>query len=624
MSSGYTIVNTGTTIYSGFSFTNYLGNQHTIFLPPNVTYYLAGSGVTSPSVDLVLTNLGTLDGYLNWQSCCDGTDISVAVVTGSTLSPSGVFTNMGYVGNVNGVDYLYGCFKTQSISSTPNFTEYPVFASGTTYIDCNDCIANNQCDIEECCILLNVENFELNYYRSLYTQSIINGRQYYIFDNFAGETIILYWDLFLQAWFLNNLTTPETFNLGSYGFTTGYCPTNSALLIDDIILTNGFSAYVTTTSFVCSGCSPTYCITDTGLGYDDNFVSAGTYNGDTYWSGITNGDFIYFTTGGTWCLSSSLNGPCLLEGPYPCISTCPDLCDDYVFSGACPTPTPTPTVNCSVLDFTAIFDCEVVVSPTPTPTPSVTPTMTPTPSPSNPCGGVSLNVTITGYTPTPTATLTPTPTTTPQITRPCNVMGTVTFNTIDGELSCPFSKQFQDCFTNELFYTTNNIPLPSGGTISQNMVFKAYVNGVSRCVTFLGYNLLVIGVDSISLYDGPYSGACTSCTPDISPTPTPTITPTMTPTTSPTPTPSPATGYYVFRQCGNPTEYLIQTLAIPTFTPGDIFKTPANDYCWEFMYYSAVYPTLPLGSTFTYVTGSFFPSVGNTFFGSCVSCLASL
>ena len=107
MSSGYTIVNTASTIYSGFTFTNYLGNQHTIFLPPNVTYYIAGSGVTSPSVDLVLTNLGALDGYLNLQSCCDGTDISVAVVTGSTLSPSGVFTNMGYVGRVNGVFSLW-------------------------------------------------------------------------------------------------------------------------------------------------------------------------------------------------------------------------------------------------------------------------------------------------------------------------------------------------------------------------------------------------------------------------------------------------------------------------------------------------------------------------------------
>jgi hypothetical protein len=621
MSSGYTIVNTASTIYSGFTFTNYLGNQHTIFLPPNVTYYIAGLGVTSPSVDLVLTNLGTLDGYLNLQSCCDGTDISVAVVTGSTLSPSGVFTNMGYVGRANGVDYLYGCFKTQSISSTPNFTEYPVFASGSTYIDCNDCIANNQCDIEECCILLHVENFELNYYRSLFTESIINGRQYYIFDNFQGETIILYWDLFLQTWILNNLTTPETFDLGSYGFTTGYCPTNTTLLIDDTILTNGFSAYVTTTSFVCSGCSPTYCITDTGLGYDDNFVSAGTYNGDTYWSGITNGDFIYFTTGGTWCLSTTLGGFCLLEGPYPCNSSCPDLCDDYVFSGACPTPTPTPTVNCSVLDFSAIFDCEVTPTPSVTPTISTTPTMTPTPTPSDPCGGRALDATITGYTPTPTATLTPTPTLTPEVTRPCAISGTVTYNTINSTLVFPMSKQFQDCFNGVMYYTTSEVPLPSGGTIAVNNIFKADVNGVSRCISFVGMNLSIMGIDIIELFSGPLA-SCIVCTPDVTQTPTPTPTPSFTPTNTPTPTPSVMNGYYVYKQCGIE-KYIVQSIPGPTLNVGEVFINPSSlnfNNCWEYIGFYLFEPTLPLGSLITNYSGNLFPDYGFNYFNSCSEC----
>jgi hypothetical protein len=299
-----------------------------------------------------------------------------------------------------------------------------------------------------------------------------------------------------------------------------------------------------------------------------------------------------------------------------------------VFSGACPTPTPTPTVNCSVLDFNAIFDCEVTPTPSITPTISTTPTMTPTPSPSNPCGGRAIDVTISGYTPTPTATSTPTPTPTPQITRPCSVSGTVVFNTIDGQLKSPSSKQFQDCYTGEMYYTTNSIPLPSGGTINQFMIFKASVNGNSKCISFLGYNLDTIGVDSISLVTGPlgYSnvGQCSLCVPDVSPTPTATVTPSVTPTMTPTPTPSMLPGYYVYRQCGNPTEYVIQTLAIPTFTPNQVFKTIANDLCWEYMYYSSTYPTLPLGSTFTYVNGSFFPSSGNTFFNTCVDCLVSL
>jgi hypothetical protein len=632
MSSGYTIVNTGVTLYSGFTFTNYLGNTHNIILPPNVTYYLAGSGVTSPSVDLVLTNLGTLDGYLNLQGCCNGDDISVAVVTGSTLAPSGVFTNMGYIGDANGVDFVYGCYKTQSISSTANFTEYTLFASGSTYIDCNDCTSNNDCDIDECCILLGATNdvAGTSLYRSLYTETILNGRQYYVFDSISGDTVVLFWDLFLQNWFLNNLTTNDDLNLGNYGFTTGYCPTQTTIPIDDLILINlpPFSADITTTSFVCSGCSPTYCISDTGLGYDDNFFSAGTYNGDTYFSGVSTGNVIYFTTGGTWCLSTILDGTCLLEGAFPCTSTCPDLCDEYVFSGACPTPTPTPTVNCSVLDFTAVFDCDYVPTPTPSPTNTVTPTSSPTPTPTNPCGGNAVNVTITGYTPTPTPTLTTTPTPTPDVTRPINILGNVSFNTINGEIKNPMSKQFQDCYTGEMYYTTNNLPLPSGGSINQFMIFKGDVNNVSKCISFVGYNLDVIGIDTIFLEDGPlgYSnlGQCNLCVPDVSPTPTPTITPSITPSTTPTPTPSMATGYYVFRQCGNPTEYIIQTLAIPTFTPGDVFKTIANDYCWEFMYYSSTYPTLPLGSTFTFITGSFFPSSGNTFFSDCTLCLSSL
>jgi hypothetical protein len=371
-----------------------------------------------------------------------------------------------------------------------------------------------------------------------------------------------------------------------------------------------------------------YCVNDTGLGYDDYFKYGGIHNSEPYWSGETNGYVIYYTTGGTWCLSTILDGTCLLEGPDPCNSVCPDLCDTYVFSGACPTPTPTPTVNCSVLDFNAIFDCEVTPTPSITPTISTTPTMTPTPSPSDPCGGRAIDVTISGYTPTPTATSTPTPTPTPQITRPCSVSGTVVFNTIDGQLKSPSSKQFQDCYTGEMYYTTNSIPLPSGGTISQFMIFKASVNGNSKCISFLGYNLDTIGVDSISLVTGPlgYSnvGQCSLCVPDVSPTPTATVTPSVTPTMTPTPTPSMLPGYYVYRQCGNPTEYVIQTLAIPTFTPNQVFKTIANDLCWEYMYYSSTYPTLPLGSTFTYVNGSFFPSSGNTFFNTCVDCLVSL
>jgi hypothetical protein len=274
-------------------------------------------------------------------------------------------------------------------------------------------------------------------------------------------------------------------------------------------------------------CSITgYCIFDTGFSYDDNYVSGGTYDGNSYYTGETNGYFIYYSTGDTqWCLSSSLGGSCLLSGKSPCYEECPDLCDEYFFSGACPTPTPSPTPNvCEGFDFSAIFDCEYIPTPTPSPTPSITPTMTPTPSTSPLCSVVGADVFITGYTPTPTPTPTTTPTQTPEYTRPCNFSGDVYFNLIDSYIQCPLSKQFQDCYNGLMYYTTNIISNPTGGTVDENMIFYANVNGVNKCISYVGITYDVIGVDSITLVSGPigYSnlGDCVLCLPSLTPTPT--------------------------------------------------------------------------------------------------------
>jgi len=626
---GFYVANTGSTLYSGFTFLDSQGNNVTINIPPSQTFYVSANDIITGSTytNLDITLIGNLDINYNFSACCSPDSFSIELPNSfSGLSGSSYYVYFGSF--TNSTDVAYGCYNITLGGPSYSYVTALSFDDLTPYIDCTDCTNTNQCNIDECCLLLSVEYSGGYYYRTLYNEGIINGRQFYTFPNIIGGTIVMYW--YFGDWNMDNITTSVA--RGSGSLTTGYCPSFTLTTIDNspngLSDLTGLTINLSSELISCSGCSPIYCINDTGLGYDDTFLSAGTHNSETYWSGITNGYLIYFTTGGTWCMSSVLDGTCLLEGPYPCISTCPDLCDEYVFSGACPTPTPTPTVNCSVLDFAAVFDCEYVPTPTPSPTITTTPTSTPTPTPSNPCGGVAISVTITGYTPTPTATLTPTPTPTPDVTRPFNVVGTVIFNTVNGEIKCPNSKQFQDCYTGEMYYTTNSIPLPSGGTIDQFMIFKGNVNGNSKCISFLGYNLDVIGIDDITLIDGPlgYSnlGECSLCTPDVSPTPTPTVTPTLTPTNTPSPTPSMAIGYYVFRQCGNPTEYIIQTLAIPTFTPGTIFKTITNNYCWEFMYYSATYPTLPLGSTFTYISGSFFPSAGNTFFDNCSICLGSL
>lgn len=290
-------------------------------------------------------------------------------------------------------------------------------------------------------------------------------------------------------------------------------------------------------------CDLQYCITNTGFNYDNSYFSAGTHNGQGYWTGETNGLFIYYNTGDTrWCLSNVLDGTCLLFGKTNCTSPCPDLCDDYFNTGVCPTPTPTPTLNCDILDFEALFNCEV------TPTPSVTPTITntqsptPTPSPTDACGIFNINVSVLSYSPTPQPTSTPTPTPSPAVNRPFNFSGDVTFNTLESNIVCPDSKKFQDCYTGAFYYSNGSLPIPNNSPLQQYMIFQAIVDGVQSCIAYLGPDYQIMGGNVIQLLEGPigYSnlGECVLCKPSISlsPTPTPTVTPTLTKTPTPTPT----------------------------------------------------------------------------------------
>ena len=283
---------------------------------------------------------------------------------------------------------------------------------------------------------------------------------------------------------------------------------------------------------IISNCvNENYCVSSTGNpSIDDNYITGGTYNSTYYWTGQTNGYFIYYSSGNTqWCLSSLLGGSCLLSGKSPCVSDCPDLCDTYFSIGICPTPTPTPTNNCNVLDFSAIFDCEYTPTPTPTPTVSVTPTITPTPTSTSICSIMEVDACISGYTPTPTPTMTPTPSSTPIITRPCSFSGDVTFNTINDIIICPSSKQFQDCYNGAMYYTTIPLYNPSSGDITQFMVFNATVDGETKCISYVGINNEVSGVNNIVLNSGPYGyanlGECSLCEPTPTPTPTPSSTP---------------------------------------------------------------------------------------------------
>ena len=311
-------------------------------------------------------------------------------------------------------------------------------------------------------------------------------------------------------------------------------------------------------------CNSTYCIKNTGLvGADDNYITGGTYNGYTYWTGQTSGWTIYHTTGTTnyWCLSNTLGGTCYLTGKSPCTSSCPDLSSIYVFSGACPTPTPTPTQNCEVFDFTAIFNCDFIPTPTPTPSASVTPTPTVTPSSTNFCSIIGIDAS--GYTytstPTPTPTVTPTmydentlkklPFYSPLISRNCPVFGFANFSAITGQIICPGALKFQDCYDTDQFYYTNDVTgVPTDFIFETYIIFAATVNNngliQTRCISYFGVDYDHGNINTINIITGPYGysnlGDCIYCQSDIVPTPTPThtSTPTNTPTKTYTPTPT--------------------------------------------------------------------------------------
>ncbi len=266
-------------------------------------------------------------------------------------------------------------------------------------------------------------------------------------------------------------------------------------------------------------CSSVYCISGTGL-YDDNYgIAPGLHNGYDYFTGSTY--LIYYSIiENCWCLSTVLDGPCLLFGKSPCLSSCPDLCDSFFNSGTCPTPTPTPTQVCNI-DFDAIFDCAVTPTPTITPTTTPTPTPTPTASPINICGGVSMVVTGITYTPTPQPTSTPTPTPTPDVSRPCNFTGLVTFNTLEGIISCANSKRFVDCLNGVEYFSSQNILDSSGNPILPDYVYGGFVNGISTCFIYVGLVDNISGVDKIEItneYGPENEGSCIFCNlPPINP-----------------------------------------------------------------------------------------------------------
>ena len=348
----------------------------------------------------------------------------------------------------------------------------------------------------------------------------------------------------------------------------------------------------------CSG--STYCFTNTGNNLiNDTYISGGTHNSNLYYTGVTNNLFIYYsTTNDEWCLSTVLDGSCLMSGDSPGPSQgCPDFSDFYFSEGLCPTPTPTPTsaVDCSDLDFEALFDCDVTPEPSPTSTPTPTPTPTITPTSTDLCGGVDIIATIESITPTPSPTPTITPTTSSPVVRPCTFSGDVTFNVIDGDIVCPYSFEFQDCYNGATYLTTSQVSSPSGGELEEFDIFNADVNGERRCISFIKINLLEIGGDIINLISGPIGksneGDCIYCGPSPSVTPTSTVTPTPTPTST-----LPILGIQL-EECCNGISFILENYFGTNLILGETYYYPftgGTDIC------ATVVPYTGLGQPYNY------------------------
>jgi hypothetical protein len=225
-------------------------------------------------------------------------------------------------------------------------------------------------------------------------------------------------------------------------------------------------------------------------------------------------------------------------------------------------------------------------------------------------------------------------------------MGDVTFNTINSIIDCPFSLEFQDCYNGAIYYTTNALSRPEGGSLEKFMIYQANVDNVRRCISYVGVNVNIIGSNTINFISNliGYSnlGQCVSCLGVLTPTPTPTpsITPTITLTSTsnkpepppvsntPTPTRTRTVLYYIYENCDDNLRICQQIPAVEGLLVNQAFKTgnvgEYRNQCWFLYSVSTFCPTQnPNYQTLVYNTNAF-PSVLNVTFKDCNDCASNV
>jgi len=321
-----------------------------------------------------------------------------------------------------------------------------------------------------------------------------------------------------------------------------------------------------------TGCpQSSYCLLTNISGYsqyDGTYLNYGSYNGySVYYSPYSNtAAYIYYNTGSTkWCLSLTLSGECIIFGPSPSTSICPDF-DSSILLSVCPTPTPSSSGSCETFDFTATFDC-LMTGVTPTATITSTPTQTPTntPTPTNYCFGKAVEVSGNTFYYQP---ITPTPSVTPpSILQNCVISSSTSFNVFESNFVSFFSKVLTDCSTSVNYYVSQTVPFNTGAT------FNAIIDGVGVCVTYVN-NIAAASTNNLQSIQSGNLFNCTFCNPLL--TPTPTNTQTQTPTNSPTISVTPST-----TPCQNTNidySFIINTGLVPTTKINKIKSLSGGSY----------------------------------------------
>lgn len=383
------------------------------------------------------------------------------------------------------------------------------------------------------------------------------------------------------------------------------------------------------TSFISTltDCYDEFCIDNlegTNSIYNGTYslvVSSELYNLPYYQNTVGSG-FVYFKVN-KWCLSNSPGGECIIQGPNNPLNPCPSFHESLFYSGECITTTTT-TDPCNVIDFQAIFNCDVPVV-----TASVSPSVTPTPSLSpyvDPCLNLGLTATTYITTTTTQPVSTPTPTQSPQ--PPISILGSVEFEICCSDFICPEVYKIKNCSNQINYFTSQRLVDSNGISVLTGQTFDATIEGQRYCFEYLGRELGSpnIFIDSINeIFNN-----CELCLI----TPTPTVTPTSnvftstpTPTNTITPTKSSdlTNKIYVYSVCPPVTtayDLIIQTIKVTGVSDNQVFRTGVGQTCYTYLgeYNQGSYFVNPSLNALEY-SGNFFGNINPYYvFESCNQC----